>query len=351
MADSLIKKLASDPAAQDLLDKARQYGTARATHMVSKIGPGKIAEMAGGGAKGGAVEAVAHSASGGKGNVGQFLGGLGGAVKGLFKGKSRGANKPPTNIVEDLFIGLPVEQVYEKWHDYAAHAGYTKGVVGVDVDEADEGDEEQGREEQQEETNWRVKVWWSNRSWKSTTVEDVPNARIRWKTEGDKGTVDGVISFTPLGENLTLMLVVIEYRSKGFFEWTANRWRTAGRRVRLDLKHFRRFVMMEEQEKGTEQSRDDAEHDEDGTNGDRPGERRRMQQRRTERDDEGNGDRPGERRRMQQRRTERDDEANGDRPGERRRMQQRRTTRDDHEDAGQAKPLRRRAPAKANRST
>ena len=42
------------------------------------------------------------------------------------------------------------------------------------------------------------------------------------------------------------MLVVLEYRSKGPIEWIANRWRAVGRRMRLDLKHFRRYVMRTE---------------------------------------------------------------------------------------------------------
>jgi uncharacterized membrane protein len=187
-----------------------------------------------------------------------------------------------------MLVGLPVEQVYEKWHDYAAHAGYTKGVISVDVtNEGQQADEQEGTEEQREETNWKAKVWWSNRSWKATTVEDVPNERVRWKTEGAKGTVDGVITFTGLKDNLTLILIVIEYRPKGMFEWTANRWRTAGRRVRLDLKHFRRFVMMEETEQEQDQDepdqdeqqdeqqdeapQDEAEHDADEPNGHRQG--------------------------------------------------------------------------------
>lgn len=37
--------------------------------------------------------------------------------------------------------------------------------------------------------------------------------------------------------------MVLEYYPQGFFEKTANLWRAQGRRVRLELKHFRRHVM------------------------------------------------------------------------------------------------------------
>jgi hypothetical protein len=44
---------------------------------------------------------------------------------------------------------------------------------------------------------------------------------------------------------LTRVLVVLEYHPQGLFERTGNMWRAQGRRVRLELKHFRRHVMTE----------------------------------------------------------------------------------------------------------
>jgi hypothetical protein len=80
---------------------------------------------------------------------------------------------------------------------------------------------------------------------KATTTEQIPDERITWTTEGAKGTVKGVVTFHPLGENLTKILLIIEYYPSGLFEKTGNIWRAQGRRARLDLKHFRRFLMME----------------------------------------------------------------------------------------------------------
>jgi hypothetical protein len=85
---------------------------------------------------------------------------------------------------------------------------------------------------------------------KATVTEQIPDERIVWTTEGAKGTIKGVVTFTPLGENLTKILLIIEYYPSGFFEKTGNIWRAQGRRVRLDLKHYRRFIMMEGQATG-----------------------------------------------------------------------------------------------------
>ena len=114
-------------------------------------------------------------------------------------------------------------------------------------DETPEDELEEGQHPLEgEETNWTGKIFLSTREWKATTVDYDPPHRVSWKSEGAKGTVDGTVTFTPIGDNATLMLMVLEYRCKGPIEWIGQRWQTVGRRCRLDLKHFRRYVMRTE---------------------------------------------------------------------------------------------------------
>lgn len=136
-----------------------------------------------------------------------------------------------TNIVEDVKIGIPLRQVYNQWTLYPEFAEMMRGVVGVDA-------------EDEVTTNWKVKVAKSNRSWKATVVNQIPDERISWVSEGSKGSTRGVVTFHALDRNLTQVLVNIEYFPSGFFEKTANMWWAASRRARLDLKHFRRHIMM-----------------------------------------------------------------------------------------------------------
>jgi len=71
----------------------------------------------------------------------------------------------------------------------------------------------------------------------------VPDSHIVWRSTGAKGHVDGGVSFTALGPNLTEILLVLEYWPQGLFERTGNLWRAQGRRARLEVKHFRRHAM------------------------------------------------------------------------------------------------------------
>ncbi|MFE1248531.1 SRPBCC family protein [Streptomyces sp. NPDC058735] len=144
------------------------------------------------------------------------------------KGKS-GSGSKPTVIIEHIDVGVPVRTAYDQWTQYQDFSTFAKGVKSAS--RADD-----------TTSDWQAKIWWSNRSWKAKTTEQVPDDRIAWTSEGAKGTTKGVVSFHSLGENLTRVLLVIEYYPSGLFEKTGNIWRAQGRRARLDLKNFVRFI-------------------------------------------------------------------------------------------------------------
>ncbi|MFE9440236.1 SRPBCC family protein [Streptomyces sp. NPDC006602] len=149
---------------------------------------------------------------------------------GKGKKKGGGGNKP-TVIIEFIDIGVPLRTAYDQWTQYQDFSTFAKGVKSAN--RADD-----------THSDWQLKVFWSNRSWKATTTEQLPDDRIAWSSEGAKGTTKGVVSFHRLAENLTRVLLVIEYYPSGFFEKTGNIWRAQGRRARLDLKNFARHITL-----------------------------------------------------------------------------------------------------------
>lgn len=178
--------------------------------------------------KGPLRSALELGASRAKDTVMDKLRGLGGGGGG--KGKRKSGHKP-TVIIESVDVGVPVRTAYDQWTQYQDFSTFAKGVKSAS--RAGDTDSE-----------WQAKVWWSSRSWKGHTVEQVPDYKIQWTTEGAKGNTKGVVSFHRLDENLTRVLLVIEYYPSGFFEKTGNIWRAQGRRVRLDLKNYARFITL-----------------------------------------------------------------------------------------------------------
>ncbi|MFD3606677.1 SRPBCC family protein [Streptomyces atroolivaceus] len=252
MADTAFSKLKDDvaknPATDRLKDELQNYVRARALHTVTNLGQrlgegvGRLAD--GKDAPGGAVKSLAKGGKAlGEGKSPAQAAVSAGAshlkdavkdkVKGLFgKGRKGGGGKSKSvTISEDIDVGVPVREAYDQWTQFQEFSTFAKGVVSVE--KADD-----------TSSNWKVKVAKSTRSWKANVTEQVPDERITWTTEGAKGTVKGVVTFHAITDNLTRVLLVLEYFPKGLFEKTGNIWRAQGRRARLDLKLYRKFIMM-----------------------------------------------------------------------------------------------------------
>ncbi|MFJ6186189.1 SRPBCC family protein [Streptomyces sp. NPDC092295] len=252
MAESTLTKfkdeVAKNPATDRLKEELQNYLKARAQHAVTSLGHrlgegvGKLADPTNG--PGGAVKSLAkggQALSEGKSPAQAVMAAgtshlkdtIKDKVKGLFgKGRKGGGGKSKSvTIIEDIDVGVPVREAYDQWTQFQEFSTFAKGVVSVE--KADD-----------TSSNWKVKVAKSTRSWKANVTEQVPDERITWTTEGAKGTVKGVVTFHAITDNLTRVLLVLEYFPKGLFEKTGNIWRAQGRRARLDLKLYRKFIMM-----------------------------------------------------------------------------------------------------------
>ncbi|MFG2774186.1 SRPBCC family protein [Streptomyces sp. NPDC048350] len=241
-------EVAENPATDRLKEELRLYLTARAEDAVTRLGErlgesvARLAEP--GRAKGGVAKSLAkggQALSEGKSparaaltaGASAFKDTLKTKAKGLFGSGRRsggGASKSVT-IVEDIDVGVPVRDAYDQWTQFQEFSTFAKGVVSVETTD-------------DTTTNWKVKVAKSTRSWQANVTEQIPDERITWTTEGAKGTVKGVVTFHRLTDDLTRVLLVLEYFPKGLFEKTGNIWRAQGRRARLDLKLYRKFLMM-----------------------------------------------------------------------------------------------------------
>ncbi|KUM69405.1 SRPBCC family protein [Streptomyces curacoi] len=134
-------------------------------------------------------------------------------------------------IIEDIDVGVPVREAYDQWTQFQDFDRFAKGVVGIE-------------QEDDTTTKWHVKIAKAKRRWRGIITEQVPDERIAWTSEGDHATTRGVVTFHPLAENLTKVLLVLRYFPKGPVERVGSLVRAQGRRARLDLKNFRTFVMM-----------------------------------------------------------------------------------------------------------
>ncbi|MGW4872514.1 SRPBCC family protein [Streptomyces chartreusis] len=241
-------------AAESGVDRLRaelsDYLGAQLERMTEKAGDkltditGKLTDVA---ENGGSLSAIGTRVLQGASPLKAFIGDKASSVKestvdkakqafgGGGKGKRKSGSDKVTHIFEVQDVGVPLRRAYDHWTQFENFSSFAKGVR--DVSTSDE-----------TSSDWKVKVGPSSRAFKATVQEQVPDDRIVWTSEGAKGTTRGVVSFHELTPNLTRIVLVVEYYPSGFFEKTGNLWRAQGRRMRLDFKHFARFVTLTEEE-------------------------------------------------------------------------------------------------------
>jgi len=184
------------------------------------------------------VGGAKNKAEGGSG----LLGGLKGAASGIKDkvvdtvtggggGKGNGGDATSsTNLIESIDVGVPLSVAYNQWTEFGAFPSFMKKVESVEA-------------ESEEKLTFKAQIFLSHRTWEATVLEQVPDERIVWRSKGEKGHVDGAVTFHELAPSLTRILLVLEYYPQGLFEKTGNLWRAQGRRARAELRHFRRHVM------------------------------------------------------------------------------------------------------------
>jgi uncharacterized membrane protein len=219
-----------DRALSSVRDRVEGASSRLTDYVEGGGGPGVMAAFTG-------ARNMAEGKSPARSALGAGFAGLKEKVTGMFgggKGGKGGGGKKlkVTNIVESIDVGVSVRDAYNQWTQFSDLPKFTKKLENVDQPE-------DGK------STWKAQVFWSHRSWEATIIEQVPDDRIIWRSKGEKGHVDGAITFHELAPNLTRILLVMEYYPQGLFERTGNLWRAQGRRARLEFKHFRRYMMTE----------------------------------------------------------------------------------------------------------
>lgn len=231
-AGGYVKALA-DRAVDNLTDKVGGLAD-----RLTQYADGPAAE--GSGAKAAAAakgaEELAQGASPAKAGLSAAVTGVKEKVKDVFGGGNGGGGSGKfkfNNIVEAIDVGAPVDVVFNAWTSYEKWPDFMKKVEHTELDE------ETG------EVQLKGQVFWSHRQWDTVITEQVPDRRIVWDSSGDKGHLSGVVTFHPLADDLTRLVIVVAYHPQGFMEKTGNIWRAVNRRVRLELKYFVHHVMTE----------------------------------------------------------------------------------------------------------
>ena len=90
-------------------------------------------------------------------------------------GGGKGKKLKVTNIVEQIDVGAPLRLAYDQWTQFEDFPSFMKKVEDVE------------QESRRRSSSWKAQVFWSHRKWRAEIIEQVPDKRIVWRSEGREG--------------------------------------------------------------------------------------------------------------------------------------------------------------------
>jgi uncharacterized membrane protein len=215
-----------------------------------------------------AEEAGAKAAEGAKNQLGSSGGLMGKAASKLMGGGGgnggggqKGGKTRRLPIQRWTDVAVPVDKAYEAWTQWEEWPKFMHRVLEVKPSEDDEG----------EKIHWDEKIWFWTREWDGEITERRKNDRIAWKTVSGMQH-SGVVSFHKLDDNLTRVMVDMDFLPQGVFEKMASGMRFVKRAVQADLARFKAYVEFGDAEgleyKSSPAEMEQNQGDEDDSNGD-----------------------------------------------------------------------------------
>ena len=143
-------------------------------------------------------------------------------------GKAKKTRRLPIQRYTD--IAAPVGTVYEKWTEFEEFPNFMHRVLNV-------------KQEGDDKVTWDEKIWFSSRHWEGEITERKRNKRIAWKTTSGMAHA-GVVTFHKLDDELTRVMVDMDFVPQGMIEKMASGLRFVKRAVQADLARFKAYVEM-----------------------------------------------------------------------------------------------------------
>ncbi len=219
-----LKNVASDAALSVLAPVAKQAATSAAKYAVKK-GPQFLEDT---------VKPMIEDAGGPGGMLEKLKPGGGDDGGGdAGDGTGRGRRMPVQQAVD---VAAPIDVVYDQWTQFEDYPKFMHRVQRV---------------EQRDDSHvaFHAKVWGINRMWEAEIVEQRPDERIVFKSVNGV-QLTGVVTFHDMAERLTHIELNIDVEPNGPIEKIARGTRVIKRAARADLKRFKAFVEMHEDETG-----------------------------------------------------------------------------------------------------
>jgi len=129
---------------------------------------------------------------------------------------------------KSIRVDVPVRAAYDQWTQFETFPQFMEGVERVQqLDPA--------------HLHWKAKIGGQAVEWDAEIVEQEPDERISWRSQGGVYNA-GTVTFTPDGPGRTLVTLRLDFEPEGVLQKTGDALGFVSRRIEGDLEKFKKFI-------------------------------------------------------------------------------------------------------------
>ena len=134
-----------------------------------------------------------------------------------------------TRVEETVDVAVPIRVAYDQWTQFETFPQFMAGV-------------EQVSQLDDTHNHWVTKVGGVTREFDTEITEQIPDERIAWRSVGGDVVQGGVVTFQPLDEATTRVMIQIDWAPETMVERTGAAVGVDDHRVAEDAKRFKDFI-------------------------------------------------------------------------------------------------------------
>ena len=131
-------------------------------------------------------------------------------------------------IEKSITVNVPIKTAYNQWTQFEEFPKFMEGVTSV-------------QQLDNKLLRWRSNVGGVEKEFIAEITEQIPDARIAWRTRGGEEH-GGVVTFHRIDDTHTRLMLQMEFEPHGAMEKVGDLLGMTSRRVENDLERFKEFI-------------------------------------------------------------------------------------------------------------
>lgn len=131
-------------------------------------------------------------------------------------------------VDKSIEVNVPIHTAYNQWTQFEDFPQFMEGIKEV-------------RQLDDTHLHWKASVGGKEEEWDAEITEQSPDQRIAWSSRSGARN-GGVVTFHRISDEVTRIMLQIEYDPQSFTEKAGDALGLVSRRVEGDLQRFKEFI-------------------------------------------------------------------------------------------------------------